>query len=77
MTGTELLMFGVGLVKTDWPLRRMATVPDGEREMTVRSGEVEEQFDELQMVKVIGLIVAPRLSVAVACPRWSNLIVTG
>jgi len=77
MRGTELPMLGVGLVKTDWPLRRMATVPDGDREMMVRSGEVGEQFDELQIVNVIGLIAAPRLSVAVACPRWSNLIVTG
>ena len=77
MIGTALLMFGVGLIVGDWPFRRIATVPDGESEMTVRSGELGEQFDALQTVNVMGLTSRPRLSVAVACPRWSKLIVTG
>ena len=72
-----LPMAGVGTAEGDCPFLKTATVPEGERAITVRSGEVEEQPTPLQMENIIGSITAPRLSVATACPRWLKRIVTG
>ena len=72
-----LLMDGVGAAAGDCPFRITDTVPDVERAMTVRSGEVGEQFVLMQMVNITGLTIAPTPFVAVACPRWSKRIVIG
>ncbi len=66
--GEVLLIAGVGAAEGVVPLRSTATVPDEERAITVRSGDVEEQSVLLQIVNT-GLTGEFALSVAITCPR--------
>jgi len=60
-----LVITGVGAGAGVSPFLYTVTVPEGERAITVRSGDVGEQLVLLQIVNITGLTGKPRLSVAV------------